>query len=508
MNMFLTIAALIAAVFVPHAEPLERNREPFQVVATDSGRETSTLSATEKTWRLRDPIHDLIVFHSKDRSDSKAWELINTKDFQRLRRVKQLGVSEFVFPGATHTRFSHSIGVYNNARRLLEVLDREGQTVSEERKHVVLMAALLHDVGHGPFSHAFEKAREVVAVSRKEEGKIKKHEKWSASLILAEDGQLWNILGADVAEQVAAMIEAEDPVDVGHSVVSSSFDADRLDYVLRDRYMTGAGAGSIDQEWLIDNLTTYDIFLPQDDDRGASVPTFVFRPKGRQAAEDFLLARYRLYSQIYLHKTTRGFEQVIAALFRHIADETTSVEKLGLDKDHPLLRFLRSKESEISDSDVQTKLGCYRRLDDNLAWAMIEQLTHCKDEYAKSLATRLHERQRLRVIDVTAKFVHHDNLEAQTNAEARLDKRFQEELGKTVFVDRAPLNLYSRIGSEAAKEHKKVRVLNGEAKAVEITDFPDTIVSKRLMEKRDLVRYYFIDEADHTSAEKLINSGG
>lgn len=466
------------------------------------------MTAIEGTWRLRDPIHDLIVFGSKSKSESLAWALINSPELQRLRRVKQLGISEFVFPGATHTRFAHSVGVFNNARRLLKVLEREGQTISDERKHVVLMAALLHDVGHGPFSHAFENARQAVALARSEEGKIKKHEKWSASFIMAEDGGIFKILGKDIASQVAELIEAEDPVDVAHSVVSSSFDADRLDYVLRDRYMTGAGAGAIDQEWLIDNLTTYDIFLPQDDDKkGMKIPTFVFKPKGRQAAEDFLLARYRLYSQIYLHKTTRGFEQVVSALFRHIGTDATDVAKLGLNLDHPLVRFLRSKEDLTDQPRVQEKIECYRRLDDYTAWALIEQLTHCADEYARMLATRLVQRNRLRVIDVTAKFAHHPDLEIQLNVESNIEKRFSDKLGKTVFVDRAPLNLYSRIGSESAKEHKKVRVLNGEGKAIEIMDFPDTIISQRLTEKRNLVRYYFLDDGEFSSAEKLLNGG-
>src|SRR5690606_2098262 len=111
-----------------------------------------------------------------------------------------------------------------------------------------------------------------------------------------------------------------EPTDIYHAVVSSSFDADRLDYLVRDRHMTGVEAGAIDEDWLIDNLLKFEISEPQDDDEPRLVSTFVFRLKGRQAAEDFLLARYRLYSQLYLHKTTRGFEQIIGALLFHIAD--------------------------------------------------------------------------------------------------------------------------------------------------------------------------------------------
>jgi HD superfamily phosphohydrolase len=114
-----------------------------------------------KTQRIRDPIHDLVVFDEKDDIDQLAWRLINTPEFQRLRRIRQLGVSEFVFPGATHTRFAHSIGVYHNARRLVRLIDEHlldspksdanpEESPSEDRATVIRLAALLHDIGHGP----------------------------------------------------------------------------------------------------------------------------------------------------------------------------------------------------------------------------------------------------------------------------------------------------------------------------------------------------------------------
>jgi HD superfamily phosphohydrolase len=214
---------------------------------------------TDKRQRLRDPIHGLIIF--EDETDRLAWQLIQTPEFQRLRRIKQLGVSEFVFPGATHSRFAHSIGVYHNARRLMEVVRRATGSRDEARERVVLLAALLHDIGHGPFSHAFEGAREAIACDRGIEA-IEKHEKFTAKLIGAEDGHIKGILNSvdpQLADQISALIAADDPTDIYHAVVSSSFDADRLDYLRRDRYMTGTETGRIDHDWLIDNLATHDI---------------------------------------------------------------------------------------------------------------------------------------------------------------------------------------------------------------------------------------------------------
>jgi len=200
-----------------------------------------------KTQRIRDPIHDIIVFDEKDEIDQLAWRLINTLEFQRLRRIRQLGVSEFVFPGATHTRFAHSIGVYHNARRLVRLIDEEridspqdgsADTArpSENRSKVIRIAALLHDIGHGPFSHAFEGARSELARKQGRE-KIKKHEFYSAELIrLPGSGVCAALSDFDptMPEEVARVIEADDPTDIYHAVVSSSFDADRLDYLQRD----------------------------------------------------------------------------------------------------------------------------------------------------------------------------------------------------------------------------------------------------------------------------------
>ena len=125
-----------------------------------------------KTQRIRDPIHDLIVFDDDGPVDSFAWELLGTPDVQRLRRIKQLGVSEFVFPSASHNRFAHSVGVFDNARRLVKLIERENKLnrvsgeFDPERAKVALFAALLHDIGHGPFSHAFEEARKAIAAER------------------------------------------------------------------------------------------------------------------------------------------------------------------------------------------------------------------------------------------------------------------------------------------------------------------------------------------------------
>lgn len=446
---------------------------------------------SDQRQRLRDPVHGLIIF--EDDTDKLAWQLIRTPEFQRLRRIKQLGVSDFVFPGATHSRFAHCIGVYHNARKLMQVVRRAVGSRDEACERVVLLAALLHDIGHGPFSHAFEDAREAIARDRDIEA-IEKHETFTAKLIRAEDGHIKGILDsvdAQLADQVAALIEADEPANIYHAVVSSSFDADRLDYLMRDRYMTGTQAGTIDYDWLIDNLATYKIPVTQDDDKQPRyVHTFVFKLKGREAAEDFLLARYRLYTQVYLHKTTRGFQQLLSALFQHIGAQEDA-EALGLDEMHPLWRFLKPDGGHLED---------YRHLDDSVVWGAIEHLSRCSDSRACELAERLLRREHLKVLDVSAEFGY--DPEKLYNALSRLNSYKPNQLGKSIFRDEASYNLYTRASGEAAKAHKMVRVLTGEGTPKEITEFPDSVISGKLLEKMKLTRYYFFSAEERQAADK------
>lgn len=449
---------------------------------------------SEQKQRVRDPIHGLIVFEKSNEIDQLAWKLIDTPEFQRLRRIRQLGMSEFVFPSATHTRFAHSIGVFNNARRLMEVVKAEEDVFNPDRAEEILIAALLHDVGHGPFSHTFEGAREALA-DKTHSGPIEKHEKFSAEIIRSTNGNIAPLLNgfrAGLAETVASVLESDDPIDFYHAVVSSSFDADRLDFLVRDRYMTGTKTGSIDEQWLIDNLARHDVLVPQDDDEPITVPTFVFKAKGRQAAEDFLLARYRLYTQVYLHKTTRGFEKLLSAILLLVGDANIDTSELGISAANPLVSFLR-KEPTLEN---------YSHLDDNLVWSLIGEISRGNHKLASEYAHRLLNREHLHVLDISAQYV---DEQAIANAIRRLDGHFATRFGVDVFKDEPPYNLYSRAGGETEKIHKTIRVLDGAGDPREIVDFGDTIISSSLSKKKRLVRYYFLSAGDRNDAEKVMN---
>ncbi len=204
-----------------------------------------------KPQRIRDPLHNLIEFGTSQ-FEQTLWKVIQTENFQRLRRIKQLGFSELVYPGATHTRFAHSLGVYHVATKLLDVVKNasKGDFNDIRGKHV-LAAALLHDIGHGPFSHAFEQVGERLCL------KMVNHESVSQDIIRGDTitGILNTEYGKEFATNVADILDPHNSEKHFYSaIVSSQFDADRLDYMQRDRLMTGTRLGGVDFEWLISNL--------------------------------------------------------------------------------------------------------------------------------------------------------------------------------------------------------------------------------------------------------------
>jgi HD superfamily phosphohydrolase len=452
-----------------------------------------------KTRRIRDPIHDLIVFEERDELDQLAWKLLETPEFQRLRRIKQLGLSEFVYPGATHSRFSHSVGVFHLARRLVSLIEREinaGRApgeVDHHRAKVAVLAALLHDLGHGPFSHAFEEAQK--SISEKRQAKSKKHEIWTGEIINNTNGRIFEILECEesgLANEIADLIQAETPGDMYHAIVSSSFDADRLDYVQRDRYMTGTGSAAIDLTWLLDNVQVALIDVSPSGDGSDPIYThsFCLSYRAREAAEDFLLARYRLYSTVYFHRVTRGLEHMLSAIFRAIADSIEAGDNsgLGLGEGHPLVTTL---------SSGRETLEAYLNLDDAIVWDVIERLSMAQDRRIADIAKRLRRREKPYSIDIQVEFP--DDPERQRRARHRLDNEFQEEMGDSVFRDETKLTLYGEIGADDAQAQKRLMIRLHNEETREITNFRDAMVtgSER---KREFLRYYFLSESDHRKA--------
>jgi HD superfamily phosphohydrolase len=450
-----------------------------------------------RTQRVRDPVHGLIVFRADEKLDQLAWLLLDTREFQRLRRIKQLGVSDFVFPSATHTRFAHCIGVFHTARSLVEIIDREiGERADPTRAEVAMIAALLHDIGHGPFSHTFEGVQ-------KSRGVTKRHEQWTADIIRNPDGEIRQLLdafrpGNGFCDAVADLLEAEDPIDIYHAIVSSAFDADRLDYLQRDRLMTGTGAGAIDFDWLMEQLRVREIEIDAPDAGGdgeaqAKVPTFCFDPKALPAAEQFLLARYTLHEQVYFHKTTRCVEKMIAKLLRQVAklaEKATTVKQTGLEKTHPLIQFFGPKGATLKN---------YLALDDVVVLDAVQRLCDAPDPSLADLGRRIRDRNLYKTLDLGS-FGHDEGV--QRREARRINNEFLDKIRDERIIkdESAAVSIYTQIGGDDERAHKRLHILDGRKDPVEITEV--SAVIKTLRDPKKFTRYYFEHEVDRDAARQ------
>lgn len=342
---------------------------------------------TSKTQRIRDPLHNLIEFDASE-FESAMWQVIKTRPYQRLRRIKQLGFSDFVFPGATHSRLAHSVGVFHTARQLMNIIRRYlGDGYLETRAHAALAAALVHDLGHGPFSHAFEK------VGKKLNLRMAQHELVSDALIRTGPvAEALNVLGSGFATDVADIINSDGPQNIYAAVVSSQFDADRLDYMRRDRLMTGTQHAAIDFEWLISNLEVGKVKAGVDESPFGEFETFVLGPKAVFAAEAYVLGLFQLYPTVYLHKTTRGIEKLFVELILRTIKLVRAghIKRTGLTKRHSLVRFA------LSPDDVDRAL----ELDDTTILGSLSLLVESPDDCIKEAATRIRDRELFKAIDV------------------------------------------------------------------------------------------------------------
>jgi HD superfamily phosphohydrolase len=417
---------------------------------------------------------------------------------QRLRRIKQLGVSEFVFPSATHTRFAHCVGVFHTARQLIRIIEREiggtDQRFDPRRGDVAVIAALLHDLGHGPFSHTFETVQKARGIS-------KRHETWTADIVKNPVGGIRPLLDKHWPEggfcnAVAELFEAEDPADIYHAVVSSSFDADRLDYLRRDRLMTGTGAGAIDFDWLMEHIRVREIEIdvPEDPDEDGQikVPTFCIDPKALPAAEQFLLARFTLHEQVYFHKTTRCIEHMIAKLLNLVANwaQGASGRALtGLAEDHPLIRFFEPGGDTVEN---------YLALDDIVVAGALQNMASGADETLKDLAGRLRKRAFYKTLDLRAAFGHDDG--KQTAAARSIDRKFAASIAQARVIkdEAASVSIYTQIGGDDERAHKRLHIIDIERGPVEITSVSKIV--NALQEKKKSTRYYFESEADRDRA--------
>jgi HD superfamily phosphohydrolase len=308
-----------------------------------------------KEYVFRDPVHGNISV-----TDPTVFALIQSPEFQRLRRIRQLGTSFISYPGAEHTRFAHSLGVYHLMDRVLHHLtEREIVQIDPEEYALACCAALLHDIGHGPFSHLFEKLSGL------------HHETWVERIIGSPETGIFQLLASRNPEwpsRITSIIAGTwgGPPFV-KELISSQLDVDRMDYLLRDSRMCGVTYGQYDLDRLIQTITVVDGHVALTD-------------KGVHSAEEFILARYFMYWNVYFHKATRSIETVLEKML----ERAVHLARLGR-KD--LLVFVPPALEPILEGRPIT-LAEYLRLDETDVIYAIKRWTESADPVLQELSDR------------------------------------------------------------------------------------------------------------------------
>lgn len=319
---------------------------------------------------FRDPVHNYIhVQHQV------ILDLINSREVQRLRRIKQLGTSSYTFHGAEHSRFSHSLGVYEITRRICDIFKRNypieklGKDGWDDSHRIVaLCAALLHDVGHGPYSHTFEHIFHT------------DHEALTVAIITSPETEVFQILNnveEGFPEKVASVITKTYSNPQVVQMISSQIDADRMDYLLRDAYYTGTEYGTFDLTRILRVIRPYEGGI-------------AFAMNGMHAVEDYIVSRYQMYVQVYFHSVSRGMEVILEHLLDR-AHELSQVDPEIFTYHSQLLLPFLNQSFTLED---------YLKLDDGVLNTYFAQWSDEKDVILSDLAQRFLNRKPLKSVAI------------------------------------------------------------------------------------------------------------
>jgi uncharacterized protein len=323
---------------------------------------------SEKIYR--DSVHNIIRLNTDTDEGKLLVRLIDTAEFQRLRRIKQLGLANFTYQGAEHSRFTHSLGALHLATRTLFKLQNTYQ-ISDEARIAVRCAALLHDIGHGAFSHVIESVLNF------------HHEDFTVEAVLNEHtevGQVLKAFSAELPQNIADIIRGNfRPFALGQ-LVSSQLDVDRMDYLLRDSLMTGAKYGIYDLEWIIKSLE-----IDEESDR------LYVSARGIYAVEDYLQARYYMFRQVYFHRTLRSAESVLRSLFKRGLQLFSEGKEIWYAEKTPFAKILRGEKLTLAE---------HLELDDADVMFHIKQWQNSPDAILSDLAKRFLHRRLFKAFDL------------------------------------------------------------------------------------------------------------
>ncbi|MBX2907934.1 MAG: HD domain-containing protein [Taibaiella sp.] len=385
---------------------------------------------------VNDPVYGFIRFPERE-----LMQLIDHPWFQRLRRIKQMGFADLVYPGAMHTRFAHSLGACHLVGKAMDELNAKGVTTQKEDYLAARIAALLHDVGHGPYSHSLERSL-VTDVP---------HEAISHLIMKRLDKEMGGML-----ERAIQVFDRSYPARYLHQLVSSQLDVDRMDYLNRDSFYTGVSEGVIGYDRILQMLTVRDNEL-------------MVEEKGVHSVEKFIIARRLMYWQVYLHKTVLGAEMLLINILRRARELTTRGVQLP---STPALNYFLVRNLSIEDFQSDPRhLDVFCELDDSDVTSAIKMWQTNDDKILSDLC-------RMLILRKLYKVAFNESSLASILSEKR------EQLKKHKGIAEEDLHYYVFTGETSNKTYDindeliKIETKSGEVK--NITEINDTLVSQAL----------------------------
>ena len=398
---------------------------------------------------IRDPLYSEFI-----EIDDLTLKVISHPYFQRMRRIRQLGLAEYVYPGATHSRFSHMLGAYHLSGKFLRRFMEIGEKLDDGEILSVKLAALLHDIGHTSLSHALEFTLLPF-----------RHEEIGMAII---EKKFSDILGKDLVGEILNIFNRKcEPFK--YQLIEGQMDVDRLDYLRRDAYYCGVDYGLIDIERIIQSSKLYKT------SRGRE---FVLSTKGIFAAEGYIIARYLMYWSVYYHKTNLGFQAMLFSLFKRVRDLLSEGGDIFMPK--PLKNIIGAKDPYEAVEDILY-------IDDALIFYTISEWQKEKDRVVSDLSRRIINRERFKAVEVKGDF-----LEEYQKVEVECKRLGFDP--KYYIIERTPKDVAYSPYDPTSEESIKVEV-NGTLRELSSVLPTDTLKS---LSREVMRRYLFYPSSPST----------
>lgn len=401
------------------------------------------MSQINKLKILNDPIYGFITI-----PDTLIYDLVEHPYFQRLRRISQMGLSYLVYPGAHHTRFHHALGCMHIMQKAIDVIRFKGTEISKEEERALCIAILLHDIGHGPFSHAMEHS-------------IVENVNHEAISLL-----FMNKLNEEFGGQLSLAIQifkGEYHRKFMLQLISSQLDMDRMDYLKRDSFYSGVAEGNINSDRLIQMMTVVDDNL-------------VIEEKGIYSVEKFLMARRLMYWQVYLHKTSLVAELILTKALKRAKELTEQGQDV---KCGEVLLFFMKNKIELKDFDHEI-LNKFAQLDDfDIINALKSWQNH--DDYVLRTLSKMILNRDLLKIKFEDQAVSDEDVKSYVAAFSEKENILLEEASYFVFE--------GKIKSQAYNKHAEpIRILKKDRNIQDVTIVSDQLNTEALT--KPVIKYY------------------